>query len=191
MSFNRINYDSSAYNLQINQSIGPGDYRIFGLFAEHNNPCFSDIGVGSRSDPSLVKNLDDLTNAELTATESNLTCRNRKLCKTNKIELDEFKTSSLKHKKPCSKQLYVEDTRFTHPIDNYRSMSLTEYYYEPYLHINPQCHIKSDRIGLNSRLHSKDTYILPIETTWDSGEALPIEKKEEKKICSCKYLCDC
>ena len=188
MSFNRTKYDSSAYNLQMDRSIGPGDYRLFGSFAENNNQCFSSFGpVGAKSDVSLVKNFDDLTFTKMANVESNLSWRNHKLSKSND---NKEITTTLNHKKQCSKKLTIEDTRFTHPIDNYRSMSLTTYQYEPYLHVNPQCHIQesTDRIGLNSRLYSKDMYILHEQIPWDNGDAFPKEKPS-KQIEDCKYIC--
>ena len=56
---------------------------------------------------------------------------------------------------------------------------------EPYLHVNPQCHVQEsgDRIGLNSRLHSKDTFKLGAQEFWDKGEALPKEIPTAKQTC--------
>ena len=54
---------------------------------------------------------------------------------------------------------------------------------EPYLPVNPQCHIQpiDDRIGLNSRLHVKDMYKMPEVEILDNGEALPPAVLEEKE----------
>jgi hypothetical protein len=64
-------------------------------------------------------------------------------------------------------------------------MSTTSYQVQPYLHVNPQCHVQesNDRIGLNSRLHSKDIYKMPIQEAWDKGEALPKEIQTAKEMC--------
>jgi hypothetical protein len=68
-------------------------------------------------------------------------------------------------------------------------MSLTEYQYEPYLHVNPQCVIQesTDRIGLNSRLVIKDNYSIPNQEFWDNGDGFPKETniKIEMPICRC------
>jgi endonuclease/exonuclease/phosphatase family metal-dependent hydrolase len=83
--------------------------------------------------------------------------------------------AKLHHKQSCSAQLTTEDTRFTHPLTNYRGMSVTELMLEPYLHVNPQCYIQeiSDRQGLNSRLFSKDSYKSPPHRLWESGGKVP------------------
>ena len=41
MSFSRINYDNTAYDLKINRSIGPGDYRLFKGYNENCSKCYS------------------------------------------------------------------------------------------------------------------------------------------------------
>ena len=185
MSFNRIKYDNSAYDLQMNRSTAPGDYRLYAPFAENCDQCFSYSGpVGSKSDVSLVKKTTDLTFQDMADTESQLSWRNNKLAKINN-SLNPLDDKKLEHKPSCSNKLTPEDTRFTHPLDNYRSMSLTELMVEPYLHVNPQCIIQdsNDRLGLNSRLYSKDMYKLPKQDFWDKGEALPKEIPSAKQIC--------
>jgi hypothetical protein len=64
-------------------------------------------------------------------------------------------------------------------------MSTFDYGLNPYLHVNPQCHVQEshDRIGLNSRLYSKDMYILNDQIFWDNGEVLPVEKPIQKTKC--------
>jgi hypothetical protein len=176
MSFNRIKYDQCAYDLQIGRSTGPGDYRLYGSFAENTNQCFSYDGpIGSKADVSLVKEPLDLRFNEMAQIESELSWRNQLLTKCNKPNL--VKDRKLHHKPTCSKKLTPEDTRFTHPIDAYRCLSLINYQVEPYLYVNPQCHIQEvdDRVGLNSRLFTKDKYKLPKQEFLDKGEALPKE----------------
>jgi hypothetical protein len=189
MSFNRTKYDSSAYKLEIDRSIKPGDYRIYGSYAENLNQCMAAFGpVGSKADVSITRDPKDLSYKDLSVTESNLSWRRKHLSKDNEDCLDLPVIPKLRHKNICSKLLNIEDSRFTHPIDNYRCMSLTAYQYEPYLHINPQCHIQEDRIGLNSRLYSKDMYILHEQTPWDNFD-YPKPKEDKLHICTYKYLC--
>lgn len=185
MSFNRIKYDNCAYDLQMGRSTAPGDYRLFAPFAENCGQCLSYDGpIGSKADVSLVKKPMDLCFKEMAQTESELSWRSQLLtkCNDNKTPLGKHKVH---HKPVCSKKLAPEDTRFTHPLDNYRSMSTTSYQVQPYLPINPQCHVQesNDRIGLNSRLHSKDMYKLPAQEFWDKGEALPKEIPTTKQMC--------
>ena len=174
MSFNRIKYDNSAFDLQIKRSTDLGDYHLFAPFAETCNQCYSENGpIGAKSDVSLVKQPLDLTFGAMADAESSLGWRNTKLTKSN----DPLTALSNKvnHKPVCSSQLVAEDTRFTFPIDNFRGMSLTNYMMEPYLHVNPQCHFQpnNDRSGVNSRLKCKDSYKMPNQIMVDNGEALP------------------
>lgn len=177
MSFNRIKYDNCAYDLQMGRSTAQGDYRLFAPFAENCNQCLSYDGpIGNKADVSLVKKPMDLCFQEMTQTESELSWRSQLLtkCNDNNNPLGKHK---IHHKPVCSKKLAPEDTRFTHPLDNYRSMSTTSFQVQPYLYINPQCHVQEsgDRIGLNSRLQSKDTYKMPKQEFWDKGDSLPKE----------------
>ena len=101
----------------------------------------------------------------------------------------------LHHKQKCNNHLEGEDTRFTHPLDTYRGMSLTSYAFTPYLHVNPQCKFQTikNKFGSSSRLIVKDTYQVPDQNPWDDGKGLPPKVgdpevvKEDKK---CKYVCD-
>ena len=184
MSFNRIKYDITSYDLQMGRSTAPGDYRLYSPFAENCNQCYSYSGpIGAKSDVSLVKKPMDLCFKDMADAESQLSWRNQKLGKTNS-QTNPLANTKLEHKPVCSNKLTPEDTRFTHPLDNYRGMSLTDLMIEPYLHINPQCHVQEsdDRIGLNSRLYSKDTYKLTPQKFWDNGEALPKEISTAKQM---------
>ena len=84
-----------------------------------------------------------------------------------------------------------EDTRFTNPLDDYRGMSITGYHFTPYLHVNPQSHIQTNkhRDGAPSRLIVRDTYGIPKQNYWDKGEALPPKPKPVKPY-GCKACCN-
>lgn len=177
MSFNRIKYDKCAYELQMNRSTGEGDYRLYAPFAENCSQCFSETGpIGAKSDVSLVKKPMDLTFGDMAQTETQLSWRGQMLTKCNNNN-NPFDNAKLNHKGACPDNLTSEDSRFTHPIDNYRSMSLTGFMMEPYLHVNPQCYIQSnsDKMGLNSRSFVKDTYVVPQQKIWDTYQVLPKE----------------
>jgi hypothetical protein len=185
MSFNRVKYDECAFKLQMERSTTPGNYRLFGLFAENCDQCLSYDGpVGSRSDVSLVRKPTDLSFKDMADVESELSWRSTSLSKCNITST--LSERELFHKPVCTKKLTPEDTRFTHPLDNYRGMSLTDYQLEPYLPVNPQCHIQPsyDRNGLNSRLTAKDSYRMPKANFMDNGEALPKENPTKKTTCN-------
>jgi hypothetical protein len=184
MSSNRTSYDPKAYDLEINRSIGPGDYRLFGSFAENRNQCFSSFGpVGAKSDVSTAKAPLDLHFGPMAAVESELSWRRKLLSKNNEDE-NNMPNFPVYNKQSCSKKLTSEDTRFTFPLDNYRSMSLTSYMLTPYLPVNPQCHIldSDDLIGLNSRLWAKDNFKAVMPTPLDQCADLPyVNVKNIKK----------
>ena len=182
MSFNRIKYDNTAYDLQMGRSTGPGDYRLYAPFAENCDQCYSYDGpVGSKADVSLVKKPMEMTFQNMAQTESELSWRRQLLTKSNE-NTNPIGKYDVEHKPQCSRKLVPEDTRFTHQIDNFRSMSLTSYQVEPYLPINPQCHVQEicDRFGMSSRHVAKDSYKMGEQEMWDKGEALPKPKQEEK-----------
>jgi hypothetical protein len=194
MAFSRPNYDSKdVYNLQIKRSIDENEYRLNPLFAENINPCYVENGiVGSKSDVSLVREQTNLSNELMVDAESELSWRSRPLTKDNH-NVNPFNKFKIINKKECNSKnsLTPQDTRFTHPLDNYRSMSVFDYELTPYLHTNPQCYIQSidDKIGLNSRLFAKDSYKNPKHHYWDTGDALPkeIPNKQDKR-CLCVNL---
>jgi len=177
MSFNRIKYDGCAYDLKMDRSTQPGDYRLYANYAENCDQCFSFDGpIGSKSDVSIARNNADLTFTNMADVESSLSWRRQKLTECNN-PLDNLDPSRLVHKKTCTSKLVAEDTRFTNPLDNYRAMSLTNYMMNPHLPVNPQCVIQPnyDKVGMNSRLYVKDNYRISQSGPWDTGASLPNE----------------
>jgi hypothetical protein len=187
MSSSRIKLDNNAFELQNNRSIGPGNYMLYSGYGENNNPCYSYDGPIGSNDVSVGDMNMPRPGEYMTEIESELTWRSRPLNKTN-LNTTPINKYKLYNKNVCPNILQIEDTRFTHPIDNYRGMSLTEYQYEPYLHINPQCIIQEDRIGLNSRLVIKDNYSIPNQDFWDNGDSLPKETNVQIKMPICKCI---
>ena len=193
MSFSRLIYDKEAYDLELKRSTNPGDYRLFGLFAEHNNQCFSYDGpIGSKVEVSTVKKPNSLNNSKMVQLESELSWRNHKNCKINNNNNNNLNKYKLINKQECSLDLVSEDTRFTHPINNYRGMSLTEYEMIPYLHVNPQNHIQTinNRHGLDSRNFTKDNYKFIKQEFLDNGEALPPIEHSNKSVVLQQIKCN-
>ena len=160
MSFSRLRYDECATKLHNQRSVGVGEYRLFPGFVENCEQCYSLTGpVGSRSDVSTAKNACSLNWGEMSQIESELQSRNVPAteCNENATNIN-YSKNKVYDKKVCSSLLNTEDTRFTFPIQSFRSMSLTSYHLQPWLFSNPQCHIHDNRIGLGSRNIGKDTY---------------------------------
>jgi hypothetical protein len=197
MSFSRINYDESAYDLRMERSKGPGDYRLFPNSGEHCKQGYPyNDPTNSKSQVSLVKKDKDLTYGDMANVENLLTNRVNHLQNGNlEGKNDNHKEIPVHHKQNCNTYLEMEDTRFTNPVDSYRGMSLTNFHFTPFLHVNPQCKVQSikNKFGSSSRLLVRDTYNVPNQNSWDSGKGLPPNSgdpditKENKK---CKYVCE-
>jgi len=177
MSFSRIKYDNNAYDLKINRSVGPGDYRLFKGYNENCSKCYSYDGPKNAiSDVAIAGGTScDIEWSAMTNIESHLTNRVHKLVDDNKYGKNDtylqLKVNPINS--TCSDSLISEDTRFTNPLEAYRSMDTTSYHYTPYLYTNLQCEIQEDRIGLNSRLRVKDTFKPIISIPLDQSSILP------------------
>jgi hypothetical protein len=175
MSFSRLRYDECATKLHNQRSVGVGEYRLFPGFVENCDQCYSLTGpVGSKADVSTAKNACSLNWGEMSQIESELQSRNVPAteCNENATNVN-YSKNKVVNKKVCSPMLNSEDTRFTNPVQSYRSMSLTSYQLQPWLFSNPQCHVQDDRIGLGSRNTAKDAYKMPLPDFLDKGDALP------------------
>jgi hypothetical protein len=162
MSFSRIRYDNTAYDLKLDRAIAPGDYRLFKGYNENCAKCYSFNGpVNAKSDVYTAgRSENDIEWASMAEVESHLTNRVNKLVDDNNFgKNDSYLKFDINKIKPvCSELLISEDTRFTNPLEAYRSLDTTSYHCTPFLYTNPQCEIQEDRIGLNSRLRIKDTF---------------------------------
>ena len=150
MSFSRILYDSNEYESTIKGSVNQGEYRLLKEFVENNNICFQPNGVVETNiNPTSVEN----TNIKfINIIENESILSNRSNNKKNTLINPEKRNK-------CN-TIYNEDSRFTHPLNNYREIESTKYSYTPFLYNNPQEHISPNtlRSGLSSRLYSKDTF---------------------------------
>ena len=191
MAFSRLPYDKTAYELQIKRSTNEGTYRLFPSFGENKFPCFASDGIiGSKSDVSLTRCQTNLNNENMIDAENKLSWRHKLLSKDN-IDINPIEHVDVIHKQQCINKLSPEDTRFTYPLDDYRCMSLWDYEYIPYLHVNPQCYIQEidDKIGLNTRLYAKDIYKTPKHNFWDTGSSLPTENIYYDDNINCYSYC--
>jgi hypothetical protein len=173
MAFTRTKYDNEAYNLKLNRSTEPGDYRLFLNNNENCNKCLS--YDGPRNSKSQVS-IPDSTNqwSGMADAESFLTNRVNKLISHNEYgKNDLYKNIKTTDVQVCNNNLFSEDTRFTNPLESYRCMDTTAYKYSPFLYIDSQCEIQDDRIGLNSRLKVRDTHTITNPILKDQSIFLP------------------
>jgi len=147
------------------RSVNPGDYRLFKGYGENTTKCLPlNAPINSNDSASSVRRVNETDFGELVHAESHLTNRYvaASLCNDQAVDMD-YKTLILHHKPVCDENVATLDSRFTHPIDSYRGMSLTNYHLTPYLHVNPQEHneLLSDRSSFGSRAWVKDNYKAP------------------------------
>jgi hypothetical protein len=175
MSFTRTKYDNEAYDLRMDRSIAPGDYRLFIGNNENCEKCLSFDGPrNAKSDVSISDDNQSNQWGSMAEVESHLTNRVNKLTETNIYgKNDYYKKFNVTNKNNCNDNIVSEDTRFTFPLEAYRSMDLTAYHYTPFIHVNGQCEIQDDRIGLNSRLRIKDTFVVQRPSPMDQTNTLP------------------
>jgi len=183
MSFSRIKYDNEAYDLKIKRTIGPGDYRLFMGYNESCEQCLSYDGPrNAKSDVSIASH-DTNQWPNMTQIESLLTNRINKLIDFNEYgKNDDYKNLAIIDKNSCKTQLISEDTRFTNPIEAFRSMDLTSYHYTPFLFVNPQCEMY-DRSELYSRTTVKDNFKVTKPNLIDQTVILPPEIPQNIDVC--------
>jgi len=185
MSFSRIKYDNTAYDLRLNRSVAPGDYRLFKGFNENCSKSYSYDGpINAKSDVSIVGDKNDTEWSAMADVESHLTNRVNKLADDNEYgKNDSYLSIPVNQiKQDTSTSLISEDTRFTYPLEAFRSMDTTVYHYSPFLYANPQCEIQEDRIGLNSRLKIKDSFKPTFSNPIDQTSILPTNENDNINV---------
>lgn len=189
MAFSRIKYDECNYKQHVKRSTNIGDYRLFIGANESINQCYSKNGpIGSKADVSMPRNGKNLDFALKADAESHLTNRILPHGECNDIgKNNKYKTLSKNfvNNENCNRELNSVDTRFTHPLDSYRGMNTSEYSFNPYLPVNPQCQYYTERNGTHSRLIVKDTFEIPETKILDKGEALPDKKPLKVQMPKC------
>lgn len=193
MSFNRLPYDRCAYSQQLKRSVTPGDYKLYLGQGENCSKCLPlNAPINSKDSVSGVRRVDQTDFGFLATAESHLTNRTVPLSECNENATD-LKHRDLKiyHKPICETKMETQDTRFSHPVESYRGMSLLNYHFD-YLHVNPQNNIQCDshREGFNSRGWVKDNYEIPDQERWDKGKALPPKPRKVRQLPKCKVQCN-
>ena len=169
MSFTRSLYDTCATDLQVNRSTGPGAYKLYSGYGNNINKCYPKHSIrGSKNEVAAPKNCDTGIGNRI-AIESCLHNRSKVLseCNSNNCDLSKYQSKMI-FNNDCDNTRYTQDTRFTHPVDSYRGMSLTSYFMNPYLHLNPQGNIPCNNSS-SSRLIAKDTYKMPTQNMWNTS----------------------
>ena len=150
MSYSRLPYDSCAYNHQLKESVGPGEYRL-----DPNKPC----------DPCFVPDPSVLIQRSGAA-----------ICPNNLIDVDSELLGITRHQSKCPGQKYLpSDKPFCGAVPLKECNSLRA---EPSRYSNPPCTLRSTGVnrfewlckspqdqveipfeyGVSSRIVVKDTH---------------------------------
>ena len=163
-TFTRRKYDDRELEMNDASSAEPSNYATNLVSREHPNFCYN-IESRSGNDVNQPLNSNGRLNFELKAdVENKLQNRhvtNNNVDRTNKdytkVELSSLNTCS------TSNSEFNSDTRFTHPITDFRGMYTANYNFTPYLHVNPQDVIlknkdflSPNRLGVSSRYETKE-----------------------------------
>jgi len=195
MSFNRLEYDTCAYEQELNQSTGAGRYVLNVPSVSNCEPCYaSDPRYGqvqqgsSTVGKSIYKNVD---------VESDLLGQTRlaSKCQTQNF-MPSCETPELSHYKDCP--LVSEETRTTNPPCNLRGTGWNRW---EWLCLNPQDKVSFDNYpnGLTpfdsyvcNRLLAKDNHRPCLPTPVDQEAALPGGKyiEEGDVLCMKGFGCD-
>lgn len=179
MASTRKRYDECSTNLFYKQSTDPLSYRLSPHFANNCNKCYSDYGPrGQKMDVSVI------TNQNLIDVDSLLTNRTKVAsdCKDGLVTDIKFENHKKYALPKCTNFLDNNSTRLTHPIHNYRGMTI-EWAFQPKVSgRDDQCNIFWD-FAENTRLTAKDNYRPDIPVPMDQYGGYPREKVKREKEC--------
>lgn len=182
----KLIYDEQAYNDKIMESTGPLHYTIDPNRTTNCRSCLSTLGPrASLYGEGISTNITNNTNKriapvhDLVDIESILSNRNVKHSKTkmgsmNNIDVTKF---PLFHSQECDSFLNPLSSRLTYPTSNFRSIGIDRFYD---LDKNPQSVIFWDSAS-NTRLESKDNYVVDIPYLRKFDPTLPTEFKSNGK----------
>lgn len=179
MASTRKIYDECSTDLYYKQSTDPLSYRLLPDYANNCQKCYSDYGPRGQD-----MNVSVITNQNLIDVDSLLTNRSKVAsdCRdglVTDIKFDQYKKYNLPK---CDRFMDRTDTRLTHPIHNYRGMTL-DWFFEPRVgNRDEQCNIFWN-FEENTRLTARDSYRPDIPLPLNPVNALPKEKIKKKKEC--------
>ena len=193
MSFNRLAYDTCAYEQVLNQSVGPGEYTL-NVPQAHCEPCFpSDPSVALQKQGVSTVGRSVFKNVEV---ESELKGQTRLASKcASENFMPNCQGPELSHYKDCF--IPAEETRTTNPACNLRGTGWNRW---EWLCLNPQDNVSFDNYpngsfpfdaNINNRLVVKDNHRPCIPVPLDQTSALPNGRIEEQgPLCVNGVTCD-
>jgi len=199
MAFSRGKYDERQYEQQLERSVGVGNYYFFYPRNESNDRCYSFTGpVGSKSDSGVPMNKGQIEFGKKAEIEGHLMNRVIPISDDNsRGKHDEYRQfeGEVNHMNNCSENRDTLDSRFSHPLSQYRGMETTSYKFNPHLHVNPQAQFHTWRLGTTTRLVAKDSVkkvVIKsgsekdnIKPTGLSKVNFETEEKKDNNTCGC------
>lgn len=172
MASTRKFYDECSVNLYYKQSTDPLSYRLSPNYANNCQKCYTDNGPRGQD-----MNVSVITNENLIDVDSLLSNRSKVAsdCGDGLVTDINFKNYQKYHLPVCNRFMNRNDTRLTHPIHNYRGMTIDWYFSPRVNNRDEQCNIFWD-FSENTRLTAKDSYRPDIPMPMSSFPSLPKEK---------------
>jgi hypothetical protein len=174
----RLGYDDCYHLDRIQESVGPGDYRLNPIQRHNCHGCLSTLGPrgGSYGVSTTVGNTmapsQGLVDIESMLSNRSILQSKCKEANVNNIDISKYK---LQHARSCSNFLNPVSSRLTNPPQTYREMSINRFYDLPR---NPQAHIFWN-FETNTTLEAKDNYKEKLPTPQNQSKSLP-QKPDDK-----------
>lgn len=167
----RLDYDQCAYDDRLKESTGPLKYIMNTNRLNNCQACLSTYGPRSNYGVSTAVGHRTAPKQDLVGIESILTNRNVKNTKcrdggVNPVNVNDYK---LQHARICNHGLDPIASHLTHPVQNYKELSINRFYDLPN---NPQENIFFD-FARNTTLEAKDNYVMKTPKLRDQDPALP------------------
>jgi hypothetical protein len=190
MASTRQTYDRCAYDDDLRQSTGTLQYHLDPIQVDNCDKCLSVNGprnkVGSYTyrPPSLI----DVDSMLSNRSDINTKCIGKRINSyrnvDNVMNNDQLSTNTF-FGNECNNFLNSEDTRFTHPKNNYRGVHPDRFYR---LNKDPQCNIFWDN-SVNTRLAARDNYVAQLPAPIDDKVLRPVAKLPGRKDCTIGLRC--
>ena len=181
-NFTRTKYDAAELEMY-NTSVKDGNNYIMNpTSVENANLCYAPAGARNAvSQVARPLNAEGFLNFETkTDIENKLQNRHLPLNSLERTNKDYAAVATTIPKTCDNKKEHLtnEDTRFTHPIINYRGMYTATHKFTPYLHMNPQKvvgenddHMDPTRNGISTRYDSKTEFYDSVNTKPNTEKA--------------------
>lgn len=179
MASTKKRYDECSTSLFYKQSTDPLAYRLSSNFANNCSKCYTNYGPrGQDMNVSVIKN-ENLIDVDSLLTNRSKVASDCKDGLVTDIQFNKYKKYNLPI---CNNFLDREDSRLTHPIINYRGMTIDWFFTPRVSNRDEQCNLFWD-FAENTRLTTKDSYRPDIPVPMDQGYSFPVEKVQKNKKC--------